>query len=217
MVSGSILTFALCLVPAHAEAPAIKFLVGDQEMKLKYGDPVLIDGRTYVPIRDVAEWFGTSIYWNQYTRSISIEKFVIKLIDKNANDVGTARLSQTDDGVRIALELKGLPPGKHGMHVHNQSFQGTDFQTAGSHFNPEEKKHGKNNIDGAHIGDLGNIVVADDGTVNMNLIVKEVTLEANKPNSILGKSILLHDKADDEITDPSGQSGERIAGGNIPQ
>lgn len=216
IILGLISSYLLWLIPAQAIAPPIKLLVTNKEIKFNYGEPKIIDGRTYVPIRDVAEWFGKSIHWSQDAKTIWIDKFLVKIIDKNFSEIGTASLSQTIDGVSISLELKGLSPGKHGIHIHSQSFTGTDFQSAGAHFNPELKKHGQLNPDGSHSGDLGNLVVREDGTVKTTIVAKGLSLDATKQNSILSRSIIIHDKEDDDKTDPTGQSGERIAGGNIP-
>ncbi|CAK4841619.1 unnamed protein product [Aphanomyces euteiches] len=86
------------------------------------------------------------------------------------------------------------------------------------HFNPTHKQHGFENPQGFHEGDLPNIQVDAKGKVNVDLIVKAVTLEPGKPNSILsaqGVSLIIHDKADDYMTDPAGNSGARIACGVI--
>src|SRR5690606_6773260 len=105
------------------------------------------------------------------------------------------------------------------IHIHETGkCDPPEFKTAGAHFNPSEKQHGFNNPKGFHSGDLPNIEVNEDGSVNVEIITAAVTLEKKKPNSLLkkgGTSLIFHEKADDYITDPAGNSGARIACGII--
>jgi Cu-Zn family superoxide dismutase len=133
--------------------------------------------------------------------------------------VGTAVLTQTAQGVAVAVEVSQLPPGSHGIHVHaTGKCDPPDFKTAGGHFNPQAKKHGLKSSEGAHAGDLPNLVVGPDGTGKLSATLVNATLERGGPASLLnpnGTSIVIHAKADDEVTDPSGNSGDRIACGII--
>ena len=140
------------------------------------------------------------------------------LQDKDGKDVGAATLIETPDGIRIAVTGYRLPPGPHGLHIHAVG-QCTppDFASAGGHFNPGGKQHGRQNPAGAHAGDLPNLVVAASGEAGIDITTKDVTL-APGPNSLLGEkgtSIVIHAAADDEKTDPTGNSGARIACGVI--
>ena len=132
--------------------------------------------------------------------------------------IGTAKIVAAKQGVKIEVNVSQLPPGLHGIHIHNVGkCEGPDFASAGPHLNPYTKKHGKDNPDGPHIGDLLNIEVKADGTSKATLRDTMVTL-GNGPNSVFhdgGTAIVIHAKEDDYKTDPAGNSGPRIGCGVI--
>ena len=132
--------------------------------------------------------------------------------------IGTATFTQASDGVQIAVDVSQLPAGTHGIHIHAAGkCEGPAFTTAGGHFNPANKKHGKDNPDGPHNGDLMNISAGDDGHAKDSLLATNVTLGPG-PNSLFqpgGTALVIHAAADDYKTDPSGNSGARIACGVI--
>lgn len=138
------------------------------------------------------------------------------LADAQGKSVGTAELTRTPEGVRIALTVSGLAPGQHAFHVHNVGkCEGPDFKSAGAHFNPYNKKHGLKNPDGPHAGDMENIDVGPDGTGKADVVNKQVTL-GEGPNSLFhegGTAIVIHASPDDGVTDPAGNAGARIACG----
>lgn len=140
------------------------------------------------------------------------------LRDKDGKDVGVVTLVETDEGLRVALTGYRLPPGTHGVHIHAVGqCQPPDFTSAGAHFNPASKQHGRLNPAGPHAGDLPNLVVAASGEGGFDITTKAMTL-APGPNSILGDkgtTVIIHAAADDEKTDPTGNSGGRIACGVI--
>lgn len=140
------------------------------------------------------------------------------LMDAKGNKIGTATLTQTDKGVRIKLQVSGLPPGEHAFHIHAAGkCEPPEFKSAGGHFNPHGKKHGLQNPDGPHAGDLPNIKVADDGTCTVDVVAELVTL-GDGANSLFageGTSLMIHEKADDNVSDPAGNAGARIACGTI--
>jgi Cu-Zn family superoxide dismutase len=119
--------------------------------------------------------------------------------------------------VSIALDVQNLGPGEHAFHVHQVAKCEPPFATAGPHFNPEARKHGLQNPDGAHAGDMNNITVGADGTGKVTVVNKQVTLGAGA-NSLFtngGTALVIHAKPDDMKTDPAGNAGDRIACGVI--
>jgi Cu-Zn family superoxide dismutase len=139
----------------------------------------------------------------------------------DGKDVGTVTLTQTRAGVRLALALKGLPPGEHAFHVHAVGkCEPPAFTSAGPHFNPEKKKHGKLNAEGHHAGDMDNIRVPANGNLTLTVVDKDITLEKGKPNSVFqesGTAVVIHAGKDDYMTDPAGNAGDRIACGVITE
>jgi Cu-Zn family superoxide dismutase len=139
---------------------------------------------------------------------------------KNAEgkSVGTAHLRETKNGVLIALNVKGLPPGLHAVHVHAMGkCEGLDFKSAGDHFNPTNKKHGFKNPEGPHAGDLPDMYVNKDGVGRYEVLVDSMTLGSGETSVFDkdGSAVVIHASEDDNITDPAGNSGDRIACGVI--
>lgn len=140
------------------------------------------------------------------------------IVDAQGKKLGTAEFQASGSGVRIDLSLSQLPPGTHGIHIHSVGkCEGPAFTSAGPHLNPASKKHGKDNPEGPHAGDLLNIEVKEDGSLKTSINVPSLTLEAG-PNSLFhegGTALVIHAGADDYKTDPAGNSGARIACGVI--
>lgn len=174
-------------------------------------------GSSDVPARMVSDPVNQAVFWDQDFRKESLGHLEVQLYNTAEESVGSAILEQINDGVKVKITVSGLTPGKHGFHVHENTIKDRDLKSAGGHFNPTDKHHGLKHPQGSHVGDMPNLVVGADGTVEAEMIIQHGTLEKNQPNSVLGRSLIIHAGEDDEVTDPSGNSGDRVAGGNIPE
>jgi Cu-Zn family superoxide dismutase len=138
--------------------------------------------------------------------------------DAEGKDVGKITLTQTKAGVLIKAELTGLPAGPHGFHFHETGACEPPFESAGGHYNPNNAKHGFMADEGPHVGDIPNLEVGESGSVTVELLSPFVSLDRQSGNTVFdddGTSLVVHADADDYKTDPSGNSGARIACGVI--
>lgn len=139
--------------------------------------------------------------------------------DKEGREIGRAALSETDDGVMVEFWGFELLPGPHAIHVHEVgSCSDPAFASAGDHLDPQDQHHGLSHPEGAHLGDMPNVVVGPEGMVHYRYELEGARLEGSDPESLLshdGSALIVHYGVDDQRTAPSGQAGDRYACGVI--
>lgn len=142
-----------------------------------------------------------------------------ELKDVKGRPAGTATFTESGGMVKLKLNATGLDAGKHGIHVHEVGkCDPPDFESAGAHFNPHGRKHGVKAAQGAHAGDLPNLVASTEGLASADMTMPGVTLAKGEKNSLLdkdGSALVIHAKEDDEVTDPAGNSGDRLICGVV--
>lgn len=133
-----------------------------------------------------------------------------------AGVVGTLVFRETAEGLAVDGSILGLSPGAHGFHVHDTGeCTPPTFESAGPHFDPTSAPHASPTAAAHHLGDLGNLEADDSGSVDVHAVVRELSLDAKAQDSVLGRAIVVHAKADDLMTQPGGDAGDRIACGVI--
>lgn len=141
------------------------------------------------------------------------------LADANGKAVGTVHFAEERQMVRVDVRLVDLAPGDHGVHIHATGrCEAPAFTSAGAHFNPANKAHGKLSPNGPHAGDLGNVTVGSDRRGAGTFFTPHLSTNPAASNSVLlggGLSVVVHAQADDDKTDPSGNSGDRVACGVV--
>lgn len=127
---------------------------------------------------------------------------------------GVVTFTETHKGVKIVADVQGLTPGKHGFHIHEKGDCGSaDASSAGGHFNPDNKKHGSPDSLERHVGDLGNLEADEQGKAHYERVDAIITLEGD--HSVIGRSLIIHEKEDDFTSQPVGNAGARVACGLI--
>lgn len=135
---------------------------------------------------------------------------VLAKADRSA--AGSAVATATPEGLAITVSVTGMTPGEHGVHVHmTGKCDAPGFTTAGGHWNPGSTQHGLDNPQGAHAGDMPNLNVTDDGTGTLTFTLRSGTMAELLDAD--GSAFVVHAGKDDQKTDPSGNSGDRIACG----
>ena len=130
---------------------------------------------------------------------------------------GTVTFTAQEDGkVKVAIDLQGVPAGAHGFHIHeNGDLSADDLTSAGGHFNPDKHPHAGPDAPKRHAGDLGNVDADKSGKVKKEMTTSGISIGSGAANDIVGKAVILHVKADDLKSQPTGDAGGRIAGGLI--
>ena len=149
-----------------------------------------------------------------HTKAAPISKAVAILLPTKASKVqGRVTFTQTDGTMHVHAEISGLAPGDHGFHIHEFGVWSEDGLAAGGHYNPTHEKHAGIDTPKRHIGDLGNITANANGNATVDL--DDPSLSFHGPTSIIGRGLVVHEKADDFKTQPTGNAGGRVAVGVI--
>ncbi len=147
-------------------------------------------------------------------RKNTVQKAIAKIKSFKGDQIkGIVTFTRVPEGIKIVADVKGLTPGKHGFHVHEFGDCSEEGAAVGSHFNPDNSKHGGPDSTERHVGDLGNLVADENGYAHYEIIDKIISFEGE--NSIIGHSIIVHADPDDYTTQPAGASGKKIACGII--
>lgn len=149
--------------------------------------------------------------------SAASKPLVVELKDGAGKKLGTASLHEEKKGVRIVLQAEGISPGEHAFHIHEKGeCVGPGFQSAGPHFSASGEEHGHEHAKKHHAGDMKNIVAAANGKVDVVVLNERVSLTKQSLRRPGGTALVIHAKADDYKSQPSGNAGDRIACGVIP-
>lgn len=153
-----------------------------------------------------------------YAQEDMMNRVTAELESKSSSKVeGTLIFKEYAPKVHVTGEVRGLTPGKHGIHVHtNGNCDSPDAMSAGGHYSPYGGRHNMPTSADRHLGDLGNIFAGSDGVANVDLVVEGMTLALIGTNSIIDRAIVI-DANEDDFTDPTGNSGSRVACGVIEQ
>jgi superoxide dismutase, Cu-Zn family len=147
-------------------------------------------------------------------QATDVTKAIAQLSPTTGSSVkGTVVFTQAASGIHVHAEISGLTPGEHGFHVHEYGVWSENGMSAGGHFNPTMAQHAGIDSKKRHVGDLGNITANSNG--NATLDVADSHLSLHGTNSILGRGVVVHEKADDLKSQPAGNAGARLAVGVV--
>ena len=170
----------------------------------------------WISVLSAVALLGLALLQSAAAEDAATAKAALK--DAKGQDVGVASLTQTPGGVLIRLSVRGMPVGEHAFHIHAVGkCEPPDFASAGGHFNPTSAHHGIMSGPG-HAGDMPNLHIPSDGSLEVEILNTAVTLDKDKPNSVFhpgGTAVVIHAGKDDYTSDPAGNAGARIACGVI--
>lgn len=149
------------------------------------------------------------------TESSALEKAVAVLHPTaGSKTVGVVTFTQVIGGIRVVARIEGLTPGEHGFHIHEfGDCSAANGSSAGGHFNPAGCEHGAPESSPRHAGDLGNLTANEQGVAIYDRVDQALAFDGQ--NSIIGRGLIVHEKADDLKSQPTGAAGARVACGVI--
>lgn len=147
------------------------------------------------------------------TESALTPRAVAFLETAGGRDVGYVQFVQHGHGTGVEARIDGLPPGGHGLHIHEVGQCRPDFGAAGGHYNPDGRDHGFKSPGGPHAGDLPNLHIPPEGSLQANWVLTGVGVGDLLAGN--GTAVVVHRDSDDYRTDPAGDSGARIACGVV--
>lgn len=143
-----------------------------------------------------------------------VTEAIASMIPTKGSDVkGWVKFTRVGDKVRVEAELSGLTPGDHGFHIHEFGVWSEDGMASGGHYNPTNQPHAGHDATERHVGDFGNITADANGVAK--LVLEDSGVRFQGPTSVLGRGVVVHEKADDLKSQPSGDAGARLAVGVI--
>jgi Cu-Zn family superoxide dismutase len=165
-------------------------------------------------MKTIVIFLGTLCALTAFVHAQDVTKAVANLESKSGSRVtGTVTFTKMGNELQVVADIQNLAPGKHGFHIHEKGdCSAPDAMSAGAHFNPMHQHHDGPTGTERHAGDFGNIEADASGKGHLEWKGK---LDLSGPNSIIGKSVIVHEKEDDLKTDPAGNSGARFACGVI--
>lgn len=187
---------------------------GEQEMSIKKVVTALAIGSLVCIAVAGSRGIAVAQHETGHMKGPSISK-AVAILQPTKGNKAEGRVTFTAEGkmVHVHADISGLTPGEHGFHIHEFGVWSEDGMAAGGHYNPTAEKHAGHDTSKRHIGDLGNITANASGNASLDL--DDEHLSFHGPHSIIGRGLVVHEKADDLKTQPTGNAGGRVAVGVI--